>query len=112
MYSDGFDTFFWYVSLKYTWFITGALLITFLFIKRKTIVISFEDIQPFPVIRNACDTLIPAVIEVQHFSAKCYFSSIVQKLKGSAFVLMNKTVVKSYISYALSSDHLVPQHYY
>ncbi len=36
MYSDGFDTFFWYVSLKYTWFITGALLITFLFIKHKT----------------------------------------------------------------------------
>ena len=35
MYSDGFDTFFWYVSLKYTWFIMGALLITFLFIKRK-----------------------------------------------------------------------------
>ena len=35
MYSDGFDTFFWYVSLKYTWFIMGALLITFLFVKRK-----------------------------------------------------------------------------
>ncbi len=35
MYSDGFDTFFWYVSLKYTWFIMGALLITFLFFKRR-----------------------------------------------------------------------------
>ena len=35
MYSDGFDTFFWYVSWKYTWFILGALLITFLFVKRK-----------------------------------------------------------------------------
>ena len=35
MYSDGFDTFFWYVSLKYTWFVMGALLITFLFVKRK-----------------------------------------------------------------------------
>ncbi|MCR5453421.1 MAG: phosphatase PAP2 family protein [Bacteroidales bacterium] len=35
MYSDGFDAFFWYVSWKYTWFILGALLITFLFIKHK-----------------------------------------------------------------------------
>lgn len=35
MYSDGFDTFFWYVSLKYTWFILGALLIAYLFIKQK-----------------------------------------------------------------------------
>lgn len=35
MYSDGFDTFFWYVSLKYTWFVMGALLITFLFVKRR-----------------------------------------------------------------------------
>ena len=35
MYSDGFDTFFWYVSWKYTWFILGALLISFMFIKRK-----------------------------------------------------------------------------
>ena len=35
MYSDGFDTFFWYVSLKYTWFVMGALLITFLFVRRR-----------------------------------------------------------------------------
>ena len=35
MNSDGMDTFFWYVSLKYTWFIMGALLITFLFVKRR-----------------------------------------------------------------------------
>lgn len=35
MYSDGFDTFFWYVSLKYTWFVLGALLLTYLFIKNK-----------------------------------------------------------------------------
>ena len=35
MYSDEFDTFFWYVSLKYTWFVMGALLITFLFVRRR-----------------------------------------------------------------------------
>ncbi|MBO7440877.1 MAG: phosphatase PAP2 family protein [Bacteroidales bacterium] len=35
LYSDGFDTFFWYVSLKYTWFVIGALLIAYLFIKQK-----------------------------------------------------------------------------
>lgn len=35
MYSDGFDTFFWYVSLKYTWFVIGAMLIAFLFFKHK-----------------------------------------------------------------------------
>ena len=35
MYSDGFDTVFWYVSLKYTWFVLGALLLAYLFIKNK-----------------------------------------------------------------------------
>ncbi len=35
MNSDGFDTFFWYVSLKYTWFVLGVLLIAYLFVKNK-----------------------------------------------------------------------------
>ena len=35
LHSDGFDTFFWYVSLKYTWFAIGAMLIVYLFIKHK-----------------------------------------------------------------------------
>jgi undecaprenyl-diphosphatase len=34
-HNSGFDTFFWYVSLKYTWFVFGALLLTYLFIKKK-----------------------------------------------------------------------------
>lgn len=33
MYSDGMDSFFWYVSLRYTWFAIGALLIAYLFFK-------------------------------------------------------------------------------
>lgn len=35
-YTDGLDTFFWYVSWKYTWFAIGALMIGYLFWKRKT----------------------------------------------------------------------------
>lgn len=35
-YNNELDTFFWYVSLKYTWFVFGALLLIYLFIKKRT----------------------------------------------------------------------------
>ncbi len=34
-YSDGMDVFFWYVSLKWTWFVLGGMLLAYLFIKHK-----------------------------------------------------------------------------